>query len=218
MEIALHGLPTIKKGFRFPWVLHLIKKTNVIHFSWLTWLHHHYKYFTERIIIIFNNYWFHNCFHWVQMEICLYQQWIHNLSVIFCHNLKGKWIAHEIPYNFHIFEMKIKHDCQHCRNPNLAKCGGEAQHLEKLGIWSSPRLPNVQSSTARPKTPRIGVFLVSLESSWSVDIENGLASAIWTSVAQVMGKRRAGSQFDSRPLKVGNRLAPDVRFGSAIRR
>jgi len=30
-----------------------------------------------------------------------------------------------------------------CRNPNLAKCGGEAQHLEKLGIWSPPRLPNV---------------------------------------------------------------------------
>ncbi len=52
-----------------------------------------------------------------------------------------------------------------CRNPNLAKCGGEAQHLEKLGIWSPPGLPNVQSSTARPKTPRIGVFLVSLERS-----------------------------------------------------
>jgi len=53
----------------------------------------------------------------------------------------------------------------HCRNPNLAKCGGEAQHLEKLGIWSPPGLPNVQSSTAGPKTPRIGVFLVSLERS-----------------------------------------------------
>jgi hypothetical protein len=52
-----------------------------------------------------------------------------------------------------------------CRNPNLAKCGGEAQHLEKLRIWSPPGLPNVQSSTARPKTPRIGVFLVSLERS-----------------------------------------------------
>jgi hypothetical protein len=28
-----------------------------------------------------------------------------------------------------------------CRNPNLAKCGGEAQHLEKLGfgvLWDSP--------------------------------------------------------------------------------
>jgi hypothetical protein len=25
--------------------------------------------------------------------------------------------------------------CQtHCRNPTLAKCGGEAQHLEKLGV------------------------------------------------------------------------------------
>jgi hypothetical protein len=35
---------------------------------------------------------------------------------------------------------------------------------------------------------------VSLERSWSVDNENGLALAIWTSVTQVMGKRRAGSQ------------------------
>jgi hypothetical protein len=52
-----------------------------------------------------------------------------------------------------------------CRNPTLAKCGGEAQHLERVGIWSSPVLPNVQSSTARGKTPRIGVFLVSLERS-----------------------------------------------------
>jgi hypothetical protein len=52
-----------------------------------------------------------------------------------------------------------------CRNPTLAKCGGEAQHLEKLGIWSPPGLPNVQSSTARGKTSRIGVFLVSLERS-----------------------------------------------------
>jgi hypothetical protein len=52
-----------------------------------------------------------------------------------------------------------------CRNPTLAKCGGEAQHLEKVRIWSPPGLPNVQSSIARPKTPRIGVFLVSMERS-----------------------------------------------------
>jgi len=32
---------------------------------------------------------------------------------------------------------------QWCRNPNLAKCAGEAQHLEKLRIWSPPGLPNV---------------------------------------------------------------------------
>jgi len=29
------------------------------------------------------------------------------------------------------------------RNPTLAKCGGEAQHLEKLEVWSPSRLPNV---------------------------------------------------------------------------
>ncbi len=84
-----------------------------------------------------------------------------------------------------------------CRNPTLAKCGGEAQHLEKLEVGSLPGLPNVQSSTARGKTPRIGVFLVSLERSWNVDIENALALAIRTPAAQVMGKRRAGSQTGS---------------------
>jgi hypothetical protein len=52
-----------------------------------------------------------------------------------------------------------------CRNPTLAKCGGEAQHLEKLEVESLPGLLNVQSSTASGKTPRIGVFLVSLQRS-----------------------------------------------------
>jgi hypothetical protein len=47
----------------------------------------------------------------------------------------------------------------------LAKCGGEAQHLEKLEVWSPPGLPNVQSLTARLETPCIGVFLESLERS-----------------------------------------------------
>jgi hypothetical protein len=54
---------------------------------------------------------------------------------------------------------------KYCRNPNLTKCGGEAQHLEKLGIWNPLGLPNVQSSTSGAKTPHIGVFLVSLERS-----------------------------------------------------
>ncbi len=60
------------------------------------------------------------------------------------------------------FHFPIKLDDNPCRNPTLAKCGGEAQHLEKLGIWNPPGLLNVQSSTTR-ETPRIGVFLVSLE-------------------------------------------------------
>ncbi len=38
-------------------------------------------------------------------------------------------------------DVDLIHSC--CRNPNLAKCEGEAQHLEKLGIWSPRGLPNV---------------------------------------------------------------------------
>jgi hypothetical protein len=30
-----------------------------------------------------------------------------------------------------------------CRNPTLAKCGGEAQHSEKVRTWSPSGLPNV---------------------------------------------------------------------------
>jgi hypothetical protein len=78
--------------------------------------------------------------------------------------------------------------------PHFGQVWGWSPTLAKLGIWSPPGLPNVQSSTVRPKTPCIEVFLMSLERSWNVDIENGLALVIWTSSAQVMGKRRAGSQ------------------------
>jgi hypothetical protein len=49
--------------------------------------------------------------------------------------------------------------------PYFGQVWGEAQHLKKVRIWSPPGFPNVQSSIARPKTPRMEVFLVSLESS-----------------------------------------------------
>jgi hypothetical protein len=106
-----------------------------------------------------------------------------------------------------------------CRNPTLAKCGGEAQHLEKVRIWSPPGLPNVQSSTTRPKTPRIKVFLVSLKRFWSVDVENDLALVIWTSVEKSYRQkkgRESNWQFDSRPLKVTNRPLTNLRIESVI--
>jgi len=68
-----------------------------------------------------------------------------------------------LPIRNQLYNVRIEEGG--CRNPTLAKCGGEAQHLEKLEVWSPPGLPNVQSSTERPKTPLIGVFLVSLERS-----------------------------------------------------
>jgi hypothetical protein len=66
--------------------------------------------------------------------------------------------------------------------------------FSKWGLGSPPGLPKLQSSIARVKTPRLEAFFMSLESYWSVDVENGLAWAIWTYVAQVMAKRRGKSQ------------------------
>jgi len=69
--------------------------------------------------------------------------------------------------------------------------------LPKVGTWSPPRLSQLQSLIAEVKTPRLEVFCILLERPWSVDVENGLAWAIWTSTAQVMVKRRAESQIDN---------------------
>jgi hypothetical protein len=66
--------------------------------------------------------------------------------------------------------------------------------LPKVGSRSLLGLPKIQSSSSGVKTPRIGVFLIPLERSWSVNVQNGLAWAIWTFAAQVMGKRMAKSQ------------------------
>jgi len=54
--------------------------------------------------------------------------------------------------------------------PHFGQVWGWSPTLPKLGTWSPPGLKNVQSSTAGAKTPRIGVFLMSLERSWSVDV------------------------------------------------
>jgi hypothetical protein len=67
--------------------------------------------------------------------------------------------------------------------------------LPKVRTWIPPGLPQFQSSTAEGKTPRLEVFFISLERPWSVDVENGLAWAIWTSAAQAMVKRRFESQI-----------------------
>jgi len=69
--------------------------------------------------------------------------------------------------------------------------------LPKVGTWSPLGLPQLQSSTTEGKTPCLEVFFIPLERSWSLDVENGLAWAIWTSETQVIGKRRAGSQTAS---------------------
>jgi len=68
--------------------------------------------------------------------------------------------------------------------------------VPKWGLGSPPGLPKLQSSIAGVKTPLIGAFFISLEIYQSVDVENGLASGIWTFVAQVMAKRRPGVKLE----------------------
>jgi len=69
--------------------------------------------------------------------------------------------------------------------------------LPKVGTWSPPRLPQFQSSIAEVKTPCLEVFFIPLGRLWSVDVENDLTWAIWRPTAQVMVKRRVGSQTDN---------------------
>ncbi len=66
--------------------------------------------------------------------------------------------------------------------------------LPKVGTWSPPGLLRFQSSIVEGKTPRIEVFFIPFERSRSLDVKNGLAWAIQTFAAQVMVKRRVGSQ------------------------
>jgi len=66
--------------------------------------------------------------------------------------------------------------------------------LPNLGLGNPPRLSKLQSSIAGVKTPCIGALFISLESYQSVDVENGLAWAIWMFATHVMEKKRVGNQ------------------------
>jgi hypothetical protein len=78
--------------------------------------------------------------------------------------------------------------------------------LSKWGLGSPARLPKLQSSIARVKTPRLDALFISLESYRSVDVENGLCMSHLDIFSTSYGKKKGHEsnwQFDSRPLKVG---------------
>jgi hypothetical protein len=62
----------------------------------------------------------------------------------------------------------------------------------KVGSWSPLRFLKIQSSITGVKTLCIGVFFMSLERSWSVNVQNGLAWAIWTSQPKLWAKKGSG--------------------------
>jgi hypothetical protein len=85
----------------------------------------------------------------------------------------------------------------YCRNPNLAKCGGEAQHLEKLGDLESSGTPEcLELDSKGQNTLHWGVLgvigkVLNLRYQKCPRIDN---SDIFS---PSMGKRKAGSQTDS---------------------
>jgi hypothetical protein len=105
--------------------------------------------------------------------------------------------------------------------PYLGGVRGWLLHSQNGDKGSPLRLLKLQSSIVGVKTLCIEAFFITLENYRSVDVENGLAWAIWTFEAQVMTKRKGREsnwQFDSRPLKVGNRPDPGVCRWSATHR
>jgi hypothetical protein len=61
-----------------------------------------------------------------------------------------------------------------------------------LGVGVPNELPNLQNKTVGVKTHRLKTFFISLESYWSVNVLNGLASPIWTFEHKLLAKERMG--------------------------
>ncbi len=90
--------------------------------------------------------------------------------------------------------------------------------LPKVGTWSPPGLPKTQSPSWKAKTPRIGMFLVSLEKVLKCKCLNWPRIGHLNICSPSYGQKKGWEsnwQFDSRPLKVGNRPLPNVCSESA---
>jgi hypothetical protein len=85
--------------------------------------------------------------------------------------------------------------------PHFGQVWGWSPTFGKVGDLESSETPErLELDSKAQNTSHWGVLDVIgkvLRRSWDVDIENGLALVIWTSAAQVMGKRRAESQTGS---------------------
>jgi len=108
-----------------------------------------------------------------------------------------------------------------CRNPTLAKCGGEAQHLEKSEDLESSRTPECLELDNKAQNTSywdvLGVIGKVLKRKYRKWPHIGHLDICRPSYGQKKG-RESNCQFDCRPLKVGNRPLPDLRIDSAIRR
>jgi hypothetical protein len=108
-----------------------------------------------------------------------------------------------------------------CRNPTLAKCGGWSPTLGKIGDLESSGTPECLELDSKGQNTLhwgvLGVVGKVLKRRYR-KCPRILDLDICSSSYGKKKGRESNWQFDSRPVKVGNRPAPDVRFRSAIRR
>ncbi len=109
----------------------------------------------------------------------------------------------------------------YCRNPTLAKCGGEAQHLEKSEDLESSETPECSELDSKAQNTLhwsvLGVIGKVLKRRYRKWPRIGHLNICSPSYGQKKG-RESNWQFDSRPLKAGNRPLSDLRIESSIRR
>jgi hypothetical protein len=125
----------------------------------------------------------------------------------------------KIPINLPWYWQKSFRICL-CRNPTLAKCEDET-HTPKVGDLEPSGTPEcLEFNSKGQNTSRWGVLCIIekvLKCTCPKWPRIGHLDICSPSYGQKKG-RESNWQFDSRPLKVGNRPAPDVRWGSPTRR
>jgi hypothetical protein len=80
------------------------------------------------------------------------------------------------------------------------ECEGVNPHTPKWTPILGVGIPNellIFKEQWQGQTHWIKAFLISLESSWNVNISNGFEWPIWTSKTQVMAKRKDASQISN---------------------
>ncbi len=104
-----------------------------------------------------------------------------------------------------------------CRNPTLAKCGVKPNTWKKWGFGVLRDSQMFRAWQQGPKHLAWGVFSVIekvLKRRYKKWPRIGHLNICSSSYGQKKG-RESNWQFDSRPLKVGNRPLPDLRIESA---
>jgi hypothetical protein len=84
---------------------------------------------------------------------------------------------------------KMKHEMENVATPLWGKCEDET-HTPKSGNLESSGTPKNLKLDYRGQNTCIDMFFILWERSWNVDVQNGLAWAIWTSQHKLWSKER----------------------------